>query len=369
VTSRDEELLAELLLRWEELHERGHDTPAAELAKERADLVTELDRRIRALKAVAWLDAPIDHDSGSDVPHPGRPPVARTLASRYRLDELISEGGFAWVFRAYDTGLQRTVAVKIPKPDKVESQEAIQAEARRAARLKHDGIVPVFDVGLDGGTCYIVTEYVEGGSLADRLAGSRPSSRQTISWLADVADALEYAHLHGVVHRDIKPANILIDHHGRAKLTDFGISQAATPAGAMTAVTMGTLWYMSPEQLSSDATDHRSDIYSLAVVLHEAIDGAPPYRAWEPARLRTEILEGTAMVSPSIRGRLRPILRKALSRSPHQRHASASHFAAEIRRADSSSARRRLWPWWGAGLAALAGAAAGAAGLLALQAK
>lgn len=363
MTEADEELLAEMLLRWEELSEQGLDTPAADLAGDRPDLVAELERRIRILVATAWLDRPIDDASvppaAEDVP-PAPLQLPCTIGGRYRLDEPISEGGFALVYRAYDTGLQRTVAVKIPKPSRIQPPEAIQAEARRVARLKHDGIVAVFDVGVDGDAHYIVTEYIEGGSLAGRLTGGRAETGEIIGWIADVAEALEYAHLHGVVHRDIKPANILIDHHSRAKLADFGIAQSATRAAAAGSGSLGTLWYMSPEQLASDATDHRSDIYSLAVVLHEALAGTPPYRSHEPLPLRTEILAGSAAVAASIPRRLRPILERALRHSPHQRHPSAAHFAAELRRAAGLAGGRRAW----ASIVGVAGLAAVAAGAL-----
>ena len=144
MTDRDRELLAELLLRWEELYEQGQDVPASQLAKDHPELADELARRIRVLKGIAWIDEPLDDDPPSDDPPPDPPPAPKTLAGRYRLDELIAEGGFAQVFRAYDTQLQRTVAVKVPKASRLESKEAFQAEARRVAGLKHEGIVAVF---------------------------------------------------------------------------------------------------------------------------------------------------------------------------------------------------------------------------------
>ncbi len=354
MTNRDKELLAELLLQWEELWERGQDTPASELAKDQPQLVDELARRIKVLKTVAWLDKPLDDDPPGDDPPTGSPSSPKTLAGRYRLDELIAEGGFAQVFRAYDSELQRTVAIKVPKPGRLESTASFQAEARRAARLKHEGIVPVHDVGLEGDTCFIVTEYVEGGSLADRLVKGTPSREEAIRWVSETADALEYAHLNGVIHRDIKPANILIGANGRAKLADFGIAQSATKTGQF-APSLGTLRYMSPEQLEGKPADHRSDIYSLGVVLYESLTGRIPYSSSEPNVLRKEITQGNVSHWPDgITGDLKSICQKALSRSPHQRHASASQFAAELRRAADPQPRKHVWPWAVAGVAALA---------------
>ena len=342
---RDKELLAELLLRWEGLYERGQDTPASELAKDHPELIEELARRISVLKRSSWLDKPIT----DDPPALDRPPSAalqsRTLANRYRLDELIAEGGFAQVFRAYDRELQRTVALKLPKPSRLESTEAFQAEARRVARLKHDSIVPVYDVGIEGNACFIVTEYIEGGSLADRLVTEKPTQQQAVRWVADIADALEHAHLHGIVHRDVKPANILIDHQGRALLADFGIAQSASKSGRF-APSLGTLRYMSPEQLEGKPTDHRSDIYSLAVVLYEALTGSIPYSSSEPNVLRKEIVEGKpATCTDDVAEGIKQACKKALSKSPHQRQASASQFASELRRAIEPARARFHWLW------------------------
>lgn len=341
MTDLNKELLAELLLQWEELRERGQDTPASELAKDHPELIQELARRIKALKTISWLDKPLDDDP-PDCP-PGLPSHSpRTLAGRYRLDELIAEGGFAQVYRAYDTELQRTVAIKISKPSRLESKEAFQAEARRVARLKHDNIVPVYDVGLEGNTCFIVTALVEGGSLADWMAKGKPSREEAIRWICDIADALEYAHLNGVIHLDIKPANILIDAHGRAKLADFGIARSAMKTGEF-APSLGTLRYMSPEQLEGKPADHRSDIYSLGVVLHELFTGRIPYSSSEPNVLRKEIVQGRSIAGDkSLPPGIKAICDKALSKSPHQRHASAAQFAAELRRA---AVPQRAVPW------------------------
>jgi len=334
VNDRTKELLADLLLRWEELHDRGQDTPATELAKEHPELIPELERRIKLLKKIAWLDKPLDDDPPGQGGPTGRPPASpRTLAGRYRLDELIAEGGFAQVFRAFDQELQRTVAVKLPKPGRLHATDEFLAEARRAARLKHDGIIPVHDVGKDGDSCFIVTEYLEGGSLADRMANGRLSHEDAIRWITDIAAALEHAHLNGVIHRDVKPGNILIDQHGRAKLADFGIAQSASKTGSF-APSLGTLKYMAPEQLQGSSVDPRSDIYSLAVVLYEALTGRVPYPSAEPNALRREIVQG-AKTAPdrSVSAAVKAVCDKALNKSPHQRHASAAQFSAELRRA------------------------------------
>lgn len=338
-----EDVLADLLLRWEELRERGQETPASELCRDHPHLSDELARRIESLKVMSWMDRPLA--AGDDPPGPSCPiGEPRTLLGRYRLDALVAEGGFAQVWQGYDLELQRAVAVKVPKPSRLQSAEAFTAEARRVARLKHPGIVPVFDVGREGEVCFIVSEFVEGGSLGEHLVNNRPTHGQAIRWVVEVAEALEYAHLHAVVHRDVKPGNILIDHHGRALLADFGIAQSASKAGQQ-ALSLGTLRYMSPEQLEGKVVDPRADIFSLGVVLHEALTGRLPYSSSEPNVLRREIAAGeTTVAAPDLPAGLRRICRIALHRDPQQRYTSAAHFAADLHRAlDTRKSLAWLW--------------------------
>lgn len=337
MTPEQRRALADLLIEWEDAFKQGRDTPADVLCKAHPELEETLARRIAALKRLAWLDDRLEDDGGEpgdDAPEDCRPP--KILAGRYRLDQRIATGGFAEVWQAYDEELQRIIAVKIPRRSVVGSSESFLAEARRVARLKHPAILPVYDVGLDGDDCFFVSEYVEGGSLADRLVEGKVSADQACPWIASIADALDHAHASGVIHRDVKPANILIDAHGRALLADFGIAQSSIKTGEL-APSIGTLRYMAPEQLDGQAVDPRSDIYSLAVVLHEAISGKPPYASGDPNALRREIGSG-AKVSRDIPRRLVPVLRKALRKDPGDRFASAAQFASALRGASRPSA-------------------------------
>ncbi len=331
MTDKDDELLADLLLRWEELREQGQDVSALELCQGCPHLADELGHRITAMKATSWLDTPIDDfatdfTAATDTPTLA-PQESRTLVDRYRLDDLIAEGGFAQVWRAYDLELHRSVAVKVPKPSRLDSADAFMAEARRVARLKHPGIVPVHDVVREKGTCFIVSEFVEGGNLVAR----RPlEPRQAIRWAIDIAEALEYAHASGIIHRDIKPANILIDHHGRALVADFGIARSTIKTGETTP-SIGTLRYMSPEQLESKEVDARSDIYSLGIVLYELLTGKLPYSSTDPNVLRREIVTGAKVGPENMPAELRRICLKALERDPAARYTTAAELAADLR--------------------------------------
>ena len=256
-------------------------------------------------------------------------------SGRYRLDDLIAEGGFAQVWKGYDQELQRVVAVKVPKPSRLGSVEAFIAEARKVARLKHPGIVPIFDTagcavqgGGQAGTCFLVSEFVEGGSLADLIRKQPVPSPDAARFVAEVAEALHYAHQQGFIHRDIKPGNILLDHHGRALLTDFGI---AVTTDEPDSPALGTLRYMSPEQVEGKPVDARSDIYSLGVVFHELLTGKVPYSSTDPNLLRPEI-SGGVKLAPSIPVELRPICRKLLERVATARYTSAGELAADLRR-------------------------------------
>jgi serine/threonine-protein kinase len=336
----DDELLADLLLRWEELHEKGQEPSAEELCRDCPHLAPPLAERIHALKVTAWMEAP--DDGGGTRPEPPGPDTPPVLAGRYRLDEKIAEGGFALVWKGFDLELRRAVAVKVPKPGRLLSAERFMAEARRVAGLKHPGVVPVFDVGREGDSCIIVTEFVEGGSLADRIAKNRPMTPEAVRLVAEVAETLAYAHRQGFIHRDIKPGNILIDRHGRALLADFGIARSPDDGAESGAVSFGTLAYMSPEQVQGQGVDHRADIYSLGVVLYELLTGQLPHRGTDPVELRRQIVSGSVAKLPAVSKALGSICLKCLARKSSDRYQDAGKLAADLRRSGGSSRRSRL---------------------------
>jgi len=222
--------------------------------------------------------------------------IGRVLGKRYRLLAALGTGASAHVFLAEDVSLQRHVAVKLLQPG-LASDEAFlkrfRAEARSVASLNHPHVLRVFDWGEDQDEPYLVLEYLGGGSLRDLLdRGVRLSHAQAAALGMEVAQGLAYAHVRGLVHRDIKPANLLFDDEGRVRVADFGVARALAeaawtePAGAM----VGTARYMSPEAAEGKTVDGRSDVYSLALVLYEALTGTVPFVAettmwgWVPMR-------------------------------------------------------------------------------------
>jgi serine/threonine protein kinase len=354
----DETQIAELLLRWEEAWEHGQEITPEDLCDGRADLVGALRERIAAIKDMAW----VKEDAGSPIPDDDvigqeAPLPPKTLAGRYRIELLIAEGGFGQVFRGFDPELQRPVAIKIPRPRKYSGAEHLDAlldEARKAASLRHPGIIAVHDAGRDDGVLFIVSDLIEESNLADALAKAPISPMETARLIAEVAEALHYAHEQGFVHRDIKPANILLDSQGKPLLTDFGIAATKDELDRGEAAASGTLAYMAPEQVAGETqlVNARTDVYALGVVLYEMLAGRSPYQARTPTALREHILFKPPTpfrgVAANIPVDLESICLRCLAKHPADRYATAKELAHALRAAlasrRTSGQSRRLLP-------------------------
>jgi beta-lactam-binding protein with PASTA domain/tRNA A-37 threonylcarbamoyl transferase component Bud32 len=209
--------------------------------------------------------------------------IGRVLGKRYRLVSALGSGASAHVYLAEDVTLQRHVAVKVLQPALAKDEVFLKrfgAEARSVASLNHPHVLRVFDWGEDADGPYLVLEYLGGGSLRDLLdRGVRLSHAQAANLGVQAAEGLAYAHVRGLVHRDVKPANLLFDEEGRVRIADFGVARALAeaawtePIGAM----IGTARYASPEQAEGKSLDGRADVYSLALVLYEAVTGVVPF--------------------------------------------------------------------------------------------
>ncbi len=302
-----------------------------------------------------------------------------TLIGVYRIEAPLGEGGMGTVYRALDTKLNRPVAIKVLSDHLADApaRRRFQLEAQTASSLNHPHLVTVHDVGEFEGRQYIVTEFVDGGTLRDWAKAEKRTWRQVVELLTGVADGLAAAHAAGILHRDIKPANILVAKNGYAKLADFGLAKLTeSPDGdatrSMTEVhtrpgmVVGTVAYMSPEQASGTPLDARSDIFSFGVVLYELLAGRRPFAgATELEVLKTIIHGELAPLTGQIPPELRMAVEKALEKDPAERYQSARELLVDLKRvqrlktgeASAQPAAKRKLPWvrWalGAGVAAL----------------
>lgn len=280
---------------------------------------------------------------------------AMTIAGRYRVTHEIGRGGMATVLRARDLKHGRDVAVKIVHAELADtvSADRFTREIAVVASLQHPHIVALFDSGEIGRSPFYVMPYVEGETLRDRLGrdGTLPLG-DALRIAREVADALAYAHARGVVHRDVKPANILLS-QGHALVGDFGVARAIDRASGGYRLTddgfaVGTPAYMSPEQLSGDPLDERSDLYSLGCVVYEMLAGVPPFAGSpELSALAQRFLSDP---EPLIHRRadtppaLAASVHRALARAPDDRHPSVAEFARELESHDPARGSRRT-PW------------------------
>lgn len=272
-------------------------------------------------------------------------PVPGQRIAGYRLVEQVGRGGMAIVFRAQDERLGRPVALKILPPELAADEEFRQRfvrESRAAAALDDPHIIPVFQAGQDCGVLFIAMRYVSGGDVRTALARQGPMSiTRTTSIISPVASALDTAHAAGLLHRDVKPANILVDARPRRPdhvyLSDFGLAKSTTGTATLTSTGqfLGTVDYMSPEQLQAKAVDGRTDQYALACTAYELLTGAPPFRRVDmAAAIAAQIIEPPPTLAarrPDLHPGIDSVFAVALAKIPGDRFPGCGDFADALR--------------------------------------
>jgi eukaryotic-like serine/threonine-protein kinase len=284
--------------------------------------------------------------------------VAGTRLGPYEIQSPLGAGGMGEVYRAFDSRLGRDVAIKLLPAEYAADPERVrrfEQEARACAALNHPNIVAVYDLGTRADAFYVVTELLEGETLRHRLAGGAPPPRKAMEYSAQIAFGLAAAHEKGIVHRDLKPENIFITRDGRVKILDFGLAKLApqvapedrtlasdavkTEAGLV----LGTLGYMSPEQVRGASVDHRSDLFSFGVILYEMLSGQRAFRGPTPADTVSAILKEDppelSTTGREVSPALERIVRHCLEKNPEERFQSARDLAFDLQSISGTSSQ------------------------------
>lgn len=355
-------LLRELLLLDLEYRLAAGESPAAaDYAHLNGHNDALFDAAIQRLQGRTTAHTPGDTSVDIHLTYPEQ--LAHRKLGRYTLAEQLGRGGFGAVWKAFDSELKRTVAVKLPRTADLtqEQVQRMEREARAAAQLEHPGIVKLHEIGREDGHVFLVSEYVNGLTLANWHEDQHLTNREAASMVRQIAEAVAHAHKCGVIHRDLKPQNVIVDEDGKPHLTDFGLARWATDEETITqeSLVAGTPAYMSPEQARGDTkhADERSDIYSLGAMLYELLAGETPFRGDTLAVLR-QIVDDEPTQPRKLNTRvhvdLQTIALKCLEKEPNKRYQSARQLADELQRFlnnEPIKARplgRLEWAWrWG----------------------
>ena len=264
--------------------------------------------------------------------------IGKMLDNRYEILEVIGTGGMAVVYKARCHRLNRLVAIKILKDENLQDEDfcrRFHAEGQAVGMLGHPNIVSVYDVSTSGDADYIVMELIDGISLKQYMEMKGVLNwKETLHFATQIAKALEHAHSRGLVHRDIKPHNVMVLKNGAVRVTDFGIARVMSNSNTLTKETLGSVHYISPEQAKGGQVDHRSDLYSLGVVMYEMITGRTPFDGESPVSVAIQHIAGGAvrpsLIKPNIPKALEQIIMKAMAHDLKSRYASATAMLADL---------------------------------------
>lgn len=253
----------------------------------------------------------------------------------YKILRPIGEGGMASVFLAMQESLDREVALKVMAPALAANSEFTERflkEGRITAKLQHQNLVTVYDIGTHAGVYYLAAEYIPDGTLKERIAEGVLSIGEILDIMVEMARGLDFAHQKGFVHRDVKPGNILFRKDGTAVLADFGIAKAMDSSSSSTVAgaSIGTPDYMSPEQARAEAVDGRSDLYSLGTVLYEMLTGSPPYQAADPFTVALMHVTQPVPTLPPEYAWLQPLVNRTMAKNPAERVQTGALLAEEV---------------------------------------
>jgi tetratricopeptide (TPR) repeat protein len=362
VASRDEQVGRNMTPeRWQQIRDLLHSAMRLEFADRSAYLDThcegdpalrrDLDSFLAAEHEIRtdFLESPaLGHVTPCDEDRSPKALTAGTRLGPHEVVALLGAGGMGEVYRARDTRLDRTVAIKI-LPSHLSSdllrRQRFDREARAISVLQHPNICTLYDLGREGDIDYLVMEFLEGETLASRLKQGSLPLELTLRYGAEIADALDAAHRRGIIHRDLKPANIFVTTHGECKVLDFGLakldeegsfSESLKLPDVLTGMgqALGTVAYMSPEQARGEALDSRTDVFSLGVVLYEMATGKLPFAGRTSAVVFKAILDETprapTQLNAKLPKRLDEIVGRALEKDQHQRYPSAAELRSDL---------------------------------------
>jgi serine/threonine protein kinase len=365
--------LSELLVRWENLQQQGQSLSAEELCADCPELVAELKQQIQALQSVNHLlGAAQSQASPASAPsaQQERDTAYRPTVPGYEILGVLGHGGMGVVYKARQVRLNRIVALKMILAGAHAGPRELarfRTEAEAAARLQHAHIVQIHEVGEQNGSPYFSLEFMDGGSLAQKLNGAPQPPRQAVDLVETLARAIHTAHEQGIVHRDLKPANVLLTADGLPKIADFGLAKRLNPESGAPAQRdqtksgdiMGTPSYMAPEQAAGKTKEIGpvTDVYALGAVLYEMLTGRPPFRAETPFDTMSQVVSEEPVpptrLQPKVPRDVETICLKCLRKEPGKRYASALALADDLRRFlnhEPIQARpvgrvEKLWRW------------------------